>query len=232
MPKGKVDQLLGTLIQVLQNVFERLRNSFITGVIVAVPFAITLYIIFQLFVFADSFLGDAISDFMGRRVPGVGLISTALLFIFAGLVAQNVIGNRLVHWLELSLERLPFVRSLYIGIKQVWDVLFNKKQWDFQRVVLVEYPKSNSYALGFVTGTLKSDQLGNHFPGEMTCVFVPTTPNPTSGFLLLLSPEKILETHFTVEEAMKLIISGGLVKPGADKPPDEQPPFEAFTIPH
>ncbi|HNV71978.1 MAG TPA: DUF502 domain-containing protein [Candidatus Ozemobacteraceae bacterium] len=220
------------VVKALTKPLEALRNAFITGVIVAVPIAITVYIAFLLFLFADGILGDAVADFMGYRIPGVGLILTILLFVLTGLVAQNVIGNRLVRWLDASLEMLPFVRPLYVGVKQVSDILFKKQQWDFQRVVMVEYPKSNSFALGFITGDFSRD-LVERSPHQdsLVCVFVPTTPNPTSGFMLLVPKDKIYETRLSIEEAMKLIISGGLVKPGFEHPPANTI-FEDFTIPH
>lgn len=220
------------LSKALSNFFEILRNAFLTGVIVAVPIAITVYIAFLLFLFADSILGDMVAELMGYRIPGVGLVLTLLLFMGTGLVTQNVIGSRLVRWLDASLEMLPFVRPLYVGVKQVSDILFKKKQWDFQRVVMVEYPKSNSYVLGFVTGDFSRDLI-ERCPNQdsLVCVFVPTTPNPTSGFMLLVPKDKIYETRLSIEEAMKLIISGGLVKPGYEHPPVNAV-FEDFTIPH
>ncbi len=230
--RTSLDSWWSSLSKATSSFLEVLRNAFITGVIVAVPIAITVYIAFLLFLFADGILGDIVTEFMGRRIPGVGLIMTALCFIGAGFVAQNVIGNRLVRWLDASLEMVPFVRPLYVGVKQVSDILFKKKQWDFQRVVMVEYPKSNSYALGFITGDFSRDLL-DRAPGheELVCVFVPTTPNPTSGFMLLVPKDRIYETRLSIEEAMKLIISGGLVKPGYEHPPANTI-FEDFTIPH
>lgn len=228
-----IDTWWASLGKAISSFLELLRNSFITGVIVAVPIAITVYIAFLLFVFADGILGDAVASFMGYRIPGVGLILTVFLFISTGLIASNVIGSRMVRWLDASLEMLPFVRPLYVGVKQVSDILFKKKQWDFQRVVMVEYPKRDSYALGFVTGEFPAHLLEKQPHAEpLICIFVPTTPNPTSGFLLLVPREKIHETRLSIEEAMKLIISGGLVKPGHDQIQPSQVTVEDFTIPH
>lgn len=215
--------------------YTLLRSYFLTGIIVLVPVAATMYVTFYLFIFADGILGEAVSKIMGYQIPGIGLMSTVFLFIMAGMVAQNVFGRRLLRWMDISLQSLPFVRSLYVGIKQVSDILFQQQQSEFQRVVMVEYPKENCWAIGFVTGDFPVSLTPGGFPGDMVCVFVPTTPNPTSGYLLMLSKSKVVDTAIGIEEAMKMIISGGLVKPGTPGPAvpssSGQAMLEDFTIP-
>ncbi|MFZ2957330.1 MAG: DUF502 domain-containing protein [Candidatus Ozemobacteraceae bacterium] len=209
------------------------RSYFFTGLILVVPMVVTIFVVFWIFNYADGILGNALREALGYSIPGVGLISTGLILVFAGMFAQNVIGSRLLKWMDFSLESLPVVRSLYIGVKQVSDVLFQKQQGEFQRVVMVEYPKEDSWVLGFVTGDFSGTIASPALPPQMVCVFVPTTPNPTSGFLLMLEKRKIRDTGLGIEEAMKMIISGGLVRPGTLSGTAVQHPVEEdFTIPH
>ncbi|HEY9069583.1 MAG TPA: DUF502 domain-containing protein [Candidatus Ozemobacteraceae bacterium] len=209
-----------------------LRSYFFTGVILVVPAFVTLFIMYQLFMFADGFLGDAVSRLVGTRVPGFGVISTVLLFVIAGRVAQNVIGKQVLKWVDRSLEKVPIVRSLYAGVKQVSDVVLQQHRGEFKRVVLVEYPKEDSWAVGFVTGDFQVDAVPPFAEQRMICIFVPTTPNPTSGFLLVVDRSKIREVQISIEDAMKLVISGGLVKPSQPGGTPVGIEGEDFTIPH
>ena len=202
--------------------------------VLVVPMAVTIYITFLLFDFADNILGNLVASTFGTRIFGLGLLATVILFIFVGMVAQNWITRSLLHYLDTLLESLPVARSIYQGAKQINDILFKQQQAvSFNRVVLVEFPKENSWSIGFLTGTFPS-HLCSEFAGRTMCnVFVPTTPNPTSGYLLIVNQEKVIDTAMTYEEAMKMIISGGLIQP---QPPGSLPPAaesgEDFTIPH
>jgi len=231
MSSERFNSISDALIKWLSGLSTLLRNYFLTGVIVLVPVAVTIYIVIQLFFFADGILGETISAIIGWQIPGFGLIATFLLLVLVGMIAQNVFGKRFLQWLDFSLQSLPFIRSLYLGVKQVSDVLFKKQQWEFQKVVLVEYPKENSWVLGFITGDFPVSHAPGGFPGDMVTVFIPTTPNPTSGFLLFVSRSKVVDTAMGIEEAMKMIISGGLVKPGNIRHELSPSLFEDFTIP-
>lgn len=223
--------IAGILLDSLNSLSLRLRNYFLTGLILLVPVAVTLFIMFQLFLWADGFLGESVSRAIGYRIPGLGLFLTFLVFVSIGLVGQNVLGKRLWRWVEYSLESLPVVRSLYVGIKQVSDILFQQKKSDFQRVVLVEYPRKELWAIGFVTNDQAVwSQAAEFLERRMVSVFIPTTPNPTSGFLLLIDRTQMIDTTLGVEEAMKLVISGGLVQPKSLTGPAGR--MEEFTIPH
>jgi len=223
---------LKLVVHGMKTLHDILRSYFITGVILVVPAFVTLFIIYQLFIFADGILGNAVSGALGARIPGFGLIATALLFIVAGRIAQNVIGQRMLTWIDRSLESLPVVRSLYVGVKQVSDVVLQQHKGEFKRVVLVEYPKDDSWVVGFVTGDFPPEVAPAFEQRSMMCVFVPTTPNPTSGFLLIVDRAKIVETQITIEEAMKLVISGGLVRPATQESVQTAHPDEEFTVPH
>lgn len=209
------------------------RKYLLTGILVLVPLMVTLYIMYTVFQLTDGLLGVAVSNSIGYRIPGVGLILTALMCVAVGMVAQNYFGRRLISGIEGSLERIPVVRSLYNGIKQVADVVIQKNHGEFKRVVMLEYPKENCWVIGFVTADfivpLADKDLDNR---DMVTIFVPTTPNPTSGFLLIIEKSRIVDTHMDIEDAMKVVISGGLVQPG--KLPDSLPEEseEKFVIPH
>jgi uncharacterized membrane protein len=223
--------IAGILLDSLNALSTRLRNYFLTGVILLVPVAITLFIMFQLFLWADGFLGESVSRALGYRLPGLGIILTILLFMSIGVIGQNVLGKRLWRWVEYSLESLPVVRSLYVGIKQVSDILFQQRKSEFQRVVLVEYPRKDVWVIGFVTNDEAVWSRNPDFTSKkMVSVFIPTTPNPTSGFLLLVERTQVMDTQIGIEEAMKLVISGGLVQPRGLGGPTQ--PMEEFTIPH
>lgn len=210
-----------------------LRKYLLTGILVLVPMAVTIYIMYFLFQLTDGLLGVAVSNAIGYRIPGMGLFLTALICIAAGMIAQNYVGRRILLGIEASLERIPVVRSLYNGIKQVADVVVQKNRGEFKRVVMVEYPKEHSWTLGFVTADLtipiESEKIDER---KMATVFIPTTPNPTSGFLLIIEKERIVDTHMDIEEAMKVVISGGLVQPGKVPEGTDEITVEDFTIPH
>jgi len=159
----------------------------------------------------DGFLRPWIAQ-VWRPLPGVGLTVLLLLVLAVGVVVRSFVGHRIIHLYESVLNRLPFARSVYAGAKQLVEALSAGGGRSFRSVVLVEFPRDGCYALGFVT----CDGMGEvqlKTPGTVTNVFVPTTPNPTSGFLILVPKQTLIPLSMTVEEAIKLIVSGGLVAP-------------------
>ncbi|HMM59704.1 MAG TPA: DUF502 domain-containing protein [Candidatus Rifleibacterium sp.] len=218
--------------QRLNNLLGQMRKYLITGVLVLVPFVVTIYIMYAFFQITDGLLGVAVSRAIGYRVPGMGLILTALICVSVGMIAQNYFGKRLIASVDNSLEQIPGVRSLYNGIKQVADVIVRNTRSEFKRVVMLEYPKEDSWVLGFVTGDFVLQAGSDRLDDDMISVFVPTTPNPTSGFLLIISKKKIIDTHMDIEDAMKIVISGGLVQPGRLPEQTTGETAEDFVIPH
>ncbi|GAB1354511.1 DUF502 domain-containing protein [Erysipelotrichia bacterium] len=218
--------------QRLNNLLGQMRKYLITGVLVLVPFVVTIYIMYAFFQITDGLLGVAVSRAIGYRVPGMGLILTALICVSVGMIAQNYFGKRLIASVDNSLEQIPGVRSLYNGIKQVADVIVRNTRSEFKRVVMLEYPKEDSWVLGFVTGDFVLQAGSDRLDDDMISVFVPTTPNPTSGFLLIISKKKIIDTHMNIEDAMKIVISGGLVQPGRLPEQTTGETAEDFVIPH
>ncbi len=218
--------------QKLNDLLGQMRKYLITGILVLVPFVVTIYIMYAFFQITDGLLGVAVSRAIGYRVPGMGLILTALICVSVGMIAQNYFGKRLIASIDNSLEQIPGVRSLYNGIKQVSDVIVRNTRSEFKRVVMLEYPKEDSWVLGFVTGDFILPAGSDRLDDDMVSIFVPTTPNPTSGFLLIISKKKIIDTHMDIEDAMKVVISGGLVQPGRLSEQTAGETAEDFVIPH
>lgn len=232
MENDRLQNIVAPVLDAFSALYTILRNYFLAGVILLVPAGVTIFVSFQLFSFADSILGNAVYRAMGRQIPGVGIVSTIILCILAGMFAQNFIGRRLLRWMDFSLQSLPVIRSLYVGAKQVSGVLFQKNSSEFQRVVLIEYPKDDSWVIAFVTSDFPECLTPSCLkPGSLVYVFVPTTPNPTSGYLVILDKSKIVDINIGVEEALKIIISGGLVKPQKPELDNQSLLVEDFTIP-
>jgi uncharacterized membrane protein len=188
---------------------KKLRNSFLAGLAVILPITVTLYLLKLVLGFVDGLAGNLLALFTKKHIPGVGLVSTLLVVLGVGLVATNVVGRRLVAFWETLLLRIPLVNTVYRTSKQVVDALWYRER-AFRRVVLVEYPRRGIWALGFVTGeTARPDANGD----RLLTIFVPTTPNPTSGFLLLLPPSDVVALDLPVEEGLRMVVSGGIVAP-------------------
>ena len=187
---------------------HRLRTWFIAGLIVFLPVAITFSIIAWLFRIVDSFLGWLLPPLVGRPIPGVGLIASIVVIFVIGALATNVLGRRFVGFFEGMLLRIPLARSIYAATKSISATLFLQRRAAFRRPVLIQWPRAGMYTVGFVTG----DTVG--LPtGRGVNVFVVSTPNPTTGFLTLVPEEEVQSLDMTVEEALKLVISGGIVSP-------------------
>ncbi|MCK6499909.1 MAG: DUF502 domain-containing protein [Nitrospira sp.] len=191
-----------------------LKRYFLTGLLVVIPFWGTVLILKTLFVSLDGILGDAAARLVtpGYYVPGLGIIALLLLIFSTGLFAANYIGRHVVrHW-EGLLNRVPVVRGIYSTIKSMMDILSFPERENYRRVVLIQFPKNGHYCFAFVTGVTKSamQQLS---PDPLVHVYVPTSPNPTSGYFLLVPEREVIAVDITVEEAMKLIVSGGLYAP-------------------
>jgi uncharacterized membrane protein len=185
---------------------RRLRTYFFTGLIIVLPFLLTLYFLWLVFGFVDGLIGPVLKLIIGQRIPGVGFIFTVGLILGTGVLATNYLGRRLLAWGDRLFIRLPLVRSVYQTLKQLVHAVFSEKQKAFQRVVLVEYPRKGVYSLAFLTRDVEE-------AGEMVMAFVPTTPNPTSGFLLLIPKKEVKYLDMSVEDGLKLIVSGGVIVP-------------------
>ena len=149
---------------------------------------------------------------VGFEVPGIGALLTLVIIFVTGLVAKNIFGQQLIVWWESLLSRVPFVKSIYSSVKQVSDTLFSDSGNAFRKAVLVQYPRHGSWIIAFVTGAPGGDVV-NHLHGDYISIYVPTTPNPTSGFFLMMPKADVIELEMSVDEALKYIISMGTVVP-------------------
>jgi uncharacterized membrane protein len=209
----------------------RLRNYFLTGLIITAPLIITVYLIWAIIQWVDSWVMPYVPSvyhpdtYLPFDVPGVGLIIAIFLITLVGFLTANIIGRTVVNYGEYLLGRMPFVRSLYNGLKQIFETVFASGSATFTKVGLIEYPRHGLWAIAFVAtearGEVK-DKLAGH-SDDTLAVFLPTTPNPTSGFLLYMARKDIIFLDMSIEDAAKLIISAGLVTPKADAKDTEGP---------
>lgn len=195
-----------------------LRRYFISGLLVWVPIWVTILVI----KFLGGLLGNVLlllpkryqpDALIGFHIPGIGLIIILVVIIVTGAIAANFIGSQLVAVWDSFIGRIPLVRSVYMGVKQVMQTLFTPGGQSFRKVLLVEYPRAGMWSLAFQTSDSTPD-LEKHVDGEaMVSLFIPTTPNPTSGFLLMLPKKKVIELDMSVEQALKFVISLGVMQP-------------------
>jgi uncharacterized membrane protein len=184
-----------------------LKKYFLTGLLVVVPVTATVIVLKAILGWIDRILGDLPGSLIGLRFPGLGIITLILLILIIGVISANYFGNRLLRAWDGAMQRVPLVRGVYTTVKQMMET-FSMKQ-NFSGVALVEYPRAGCYSIGFVTGQVRGEPAG--LPGRHETVFVPTTPNPTAGFLLILPEAEVHHLEMTVEQGMKFIISLGLV---------------------
>jgi len=177
-----------------------------------VPVAGTWYLLAFLFDVADGLIKPLVGAVLGRYYPGLGVLVALLVVLGTGALATHYLGRRLIARMEAIILRAPMVRGVYLAFKQVVEALTSVSGAPFDRVVLVEYPRRGLYAIGFVTGRPWVEVEGGAGDEVMT-VFVPTTPNPTSGFLILVPRSQLVKLDMTVEDGLKLVVSGGMVVP-------------------
>jgi len=189
---------------------RKLRHYFITGMLVLTPMVLTFYIFKALLVAADRILSPFFDLIFGVHIPGIGLLALIVVVIASGMIADNMIGRRFFGWWDNLLKKMPLIHNLYLPIKQIFSAFSGKDaKSKFSRVVLVEYPKSGSFALGFVTNEL-TGEMTEKFEEKMISCFVPTTPNPTSGFLLIVPSSRVIPLSISIEEGIRFVISGGI----------------------
>ncbi len=196
----------------LEGLGRDLRRRFFTGLLLVTPLAITIFFIKFLFNLMDGLLGPVITRILGIHIPGLGVISTLVIIFLAGITCTNFIGRRLVQRGEALLARLPIVKTIYLGSKQLIEGAALPERKSFKQVVLVEWPSKSSQAIGFVTNTVNME-MGHGEKREVLAVFIPTTPIPATGFTLFLNQEEVVPLPYTVEEGIQIVISGGIAIP-------------------
>jgi uncharacterized membrane protein len=199
-----------------------LRKYLITGLLIWVPLAITIWVLNLIISTMDQsllLLPEAWHphNFFGRDIPGIGSILTVLIVFVTGLLARNFIGQRLVRFWEGLLGRIPIVRNVYSSIKQVSDTILSPNGQAFRQALLVQYPRAGVWTIAFQTGS-PADEVKRHITAELIAVYVPTTPNPTSGFFLMVPRAETIELNMSVDEALKYVVSMGVVAPNDRNP--------------
>ncbi len=196
-----------------------LRKWLFAGLLVVLPVAITAWVIQWIVGTLDQTLlilpvawhPDRV---FGIHIPGLGVVLALGILLLVGAITSNFIGRRLLAWSDRVMNRIPVVRSIYSGVKQVSDTLFSETGNAFRTAVLVQWPRPDVWTIGFVTGTPGGD-VANHLPGDFLSVYVPTTPNPTGGYFVMLRKSDCIELRMSVDEALRYVISMGVVVPTA-----------------
>jgi len=204
-----------------------LRASFLTGIVVIAPVGLTLWLIWTVAGWVDGMVlplipaGYQPQQYIGINLRGVGVIIFLIFTIVVGWIAKGLIGRSMIGFAELLVDRMPVVRSIYSGVKQIAETVFAQSERSFEKACLVQYPRKDIWAIGFISTAAKGEVNKKAETGsDLLSVFVPTTPNPTSGFLLFFPKEDVIELDMSVEDAAKLVISAGLVYPGEIDPND------------
>ena len=198
----------------------KLKAYLFTGVLVTAPVGMTFYLAYKLIFWVDAFVGklipphykEMLGDYFPISVPGLGLVILILFLMFIGMFAAGFMGRFFIRLGEWFMAKVPLLSSVYSLLKQIFETVFSDKTQAFKKVVMLEYPRKGLWILGLVSADIKGEVKEN-LPSDMLNVFIPTTPNPTSGFLIFVPKKDVIELKMTVEEAIKFIVSGGLVEP-------------------
>lgn len=196
----------------------RVRRWFLTGILVTAPIGITLYLAWIFLVFVDSKVTPLIpyqynpNTYLPFSMPGLGLLIAVVFFIIVGWFARNIFGRIVIRVSEAILDRLPVVRTIYYALKQIFETLMTSKSQAFREVVLFEYPRKGVWALGFVTGVTAGEPK-RMLNSDYVNVYLPTTPNPAQGFLLFVPRHELIPMKMTIEEGLKMAVSGGIIAP-------------------
>lgn len=213
----------------------RMRANFITGLVVIAPVGLTIWLIWSIVGWVDGFVLPLVpdryqpdrflQDLLGLdpsvqiNVRGIGVVIFLFFTVVVGWMAKGLIGRAVISFAEGLVERTPVVRSIYSGIKQISETVFAQSDRSFEKACLIQYPREGIWAIGFISTNTKGEIAARGNNGEpMLSIFLPTTPNPTSGFLLFVPRRDVIELKMTVEEAAKLVISAGLVYPNGEDP--------------
>ena len=222
MSKSQIDDTEGRR---KRSIFAWLRGSFLTGLVVIAPIGLTLWLIWTVAGWVDSWVLPFVpvwlrpDQYVGLNIRGIGVVAFLIFTVLIGWVAKGIIGKSLILWAEGLVEGLPVVRSVYKGLKQIAETVFAQSDSSFDKACLVEYPRKGIWAIAFISTSAKGE-IDTKVPVDegKTAVFLPTTPNPTSGFLLFVPRSDIIELDMSVEDAAKLVISAGLVYPNSKEP--------------
>lgn len=205
-----------------KSILSKIRGYFLTGIIVTAPVGLTFYVSFLFIGFIDSKVRNVIpvkyhyDNLLPFEIPGLGLLIVFVMLTFIGFLTAGLIGRYIIKLGERIIARLPIIRSVYGALKQIFESVLKTSSKSFREVVLIEYPRKGIWAIGFITGDTKGE-VQQISKDEFVNVFLPTTPNPTSGFLLFVPRKDLKVLNMNVEEGIKMVISGGIVTPKLKK---------------
>jgi uncharacterized membrane protein len=194
-----------------------IKKYFITGLLVLIPAIVTIWVLFSLIQFLDQtilWLPENLrpASIFGQPVAGFGVLLTILVIFLTGVIANNFFGKKIILLYEMIVNKLPFVKTIYKGIKQVSDTLLSNSGNAFSKAVLIEFPNEGTYTFAFVTGE-PEEKLAKYLKGKYVNVYVPTTPNPTSGYTLMVPKDKVINLDISVDQVLKYVISMGVSGP-------------------
>jgi uncharacterized membrane protein len=206
--------------------WQKISGYFLRGLITLLPLFVTIWLLYFMFSFLDSILGNLVTIIAGRHIPGLGLVLILALIFLVGYFATYIIGARLFKFGEELLYRVPIVKSIYSAVKQINDVLFiQKSAEEYRRACMVEYPRKGVWSIGFITSDAAAE-IEAKAKEKMINVFVPNTPTPATGFLTVVPARDVILLDMRIEEAFRYVVSGGVLKPSA-LPPEVPPKKES-----
>lgn len=230
-----------------RGLLSRIRGNFLTGLVVIAPVGLTIWLIWSVVGWIDGFVlplvpqtyhpDRLIQDLLGLdplaqiNVRGIGVVIFLIFTVFVGWLAKGIIGRSFIRFSESLVERTPVVRSIYSGIKQISETIFAQNERSFETACLIEYPRKGIWAIGFISTEAKGEIAAKtDGTGDMMSIFLPTTPNPTSGFLLFVPTRDVIILDMTVEDSAKLVISAGLVYPNVKALEDGEAPIADLNL--
>jgi uncharacterized membrane protein len=199
--------------------WAKIRKTFFAGILVLAPIALSVYILYFLFNFLDGILRGTVTNILIKRfgdesmvtaIPGLGILFLIALIFITGAIARNYVGRKILALGDYIVTRIPLLNRIYIAIQEISEAVFSEKRELFKKAVLIEYPRIGCYSIAFFTQDTKG-KIQENIAEDVVSVIVPTTPNPTSGYLLFVPKKDVLELNMSVEEALKLVISGGSI---------------------
>ena len=196
-----------------KRIFQHIRKYILRGLFAIIPISLTMWIVYLIYAFIDSKVMGLIDQYLGVRVPGLGVLLLLLVLYMIGIIAGNILGRRFINLIENILSKVPILNTTYHIGKQLSNTLSLPEKQVFKKVVLVDYFKPRVWSVGFVTGSMLEKRTGD----TLLKVFIPTVPNPTSGILVMLKESETRNPGWTVEEGMRMVISGGIIGPESIK---------------
>ena len=205
------------------SILAKFRRFFLTGLLVTAPIIITIYVTWLVITFIDVKVASLLPEYLDFRkalpfqIPGLGLLIVIFVVTLIGAITPGLIGRNLLKLGEMILFKTPVIRTVYSSIKQIMETVMSTNSKSFKEVVLVEYPRQDIWVIAFVTSSVKGEIDDKIRKSDLVSIFVPTTPNPTSGFLLFVAKKDLIYLNMPVDQAVKLVISGGIVSPKQKK---------------